>query len=86
MSPTPCVVLLEQRRELRARRRRVEDALVEQLVEQQRLLGDLPRQPRAVGDELEQPIERGRILVQQGEIGAAPADGAKYGQHALETL
>ena len=77
---------LEQGRELVARRRRIEDAVVEQLVEQQRLLGDLPRQPRAVGDEPEQPIERGRILVQQREIRAAPADGAKHRQHALETL
>ena len=77
---------LEQRRELLARRRRLEDASVEQLVEQHRLLGDLAREPRAVRDELEQPLERCRILVEQREVGAAPADGTIHGQDALEAL
>ena len=75
---------LEQRGELRARRRRIEDAVVEQLVEQQRLLGDLPREPRAARDERQQPIESGRILVEQREIGAAPPHGAKYRYDTLE--
>ena len=44
---------VEQRRQLVARRRRVEDAVVEQLIEQQRLLGDLSREQRAVDDELQ---------------------------------
>ena len=64
---------LEQRCELFARWRRLEHTRIEQLVEQQRLLRDLAREPGASGDEREQPIERGRVLVQQREIRAAPA-------------
>src|SRR5690606_40819060 len=66
----------EQRLELLTRRRRVEDPRVEQLVEQQRMLGELAREPRAARGEVDEALERAGVLVQQREISAAPADGA----------
>ena len=76
---------LEQLGELLARRRRVEHPGVEQLVEQHWVLGDLAREPRALTDEVEQALERRGILVEEREIGAAPADRPIHGQHALES-
>ena len=75
---------LEQCRELGARGRRVEHALVQQFVEQQRLLGELPRKPRAVDDEFQQPLECGGVLVQKREVRAAATHRAEYRQNPLE--
>ena len=60
--------------ELRPIGQRLEDARVEQFVEQERMCGDLPCQVVAHAAGLHQPLERLGVLVEEREIGGTPAD------------
>ena len=66
------------------RRRRVEQPLVEQFVEQQRKRRDLVRQELRMRAELEQPFARHRVLVEQREVNGAAADAFDHVQHASQ--
>ena len=63
--------------QLLARRRRLEQSRIEQLVQQQGVFGDLPAQQRARTCEIQQLLQRSGILIEQRQIGAAPADRAQ---------
>ena len=70
--------------ELPAIRQPLEHALVEQLVEQERMRRDLPRQRLAHAAGAREPAECRRILVEEREVGGAPADRLDDAQHAGE--
>ncbi|GIX37808.1 MAG: hypothetical protein KatS3mg127_1047 [Silanimonas sp.] len=57
-------------------------AHVEQLVEQLRLLGEALGEQGAVGTDRGQPLQRRRLLGQQGKVTAAPPDRAEQGDGA----
>ena len=61
-------------RQVGARRRRSKQPLVDQLIEQQRVRGDLRGEEVAVTAQLDEPRARRRVLVQQREVGRARAD------------
>ena len=80
-------VLATQRqilRELRARRRLLDQALVDQLIEQQRMRGDLVGEKLALLAQRDQPAQRRRVLVQQREIDGAAADHLEDFQDARQ--
>ena len=70
------------RGELLARRDRIDQTLVEQLIEQQRKRGDLLRQETGLRAEIDQPRERERVLVEQREVDRPAADPLQHVQHA----
>ena len=75
-------------RELRAPRvpvgRREQHARVEQLVEQQRVPRQVIGRPARRAHQLREARQHGRVLDQQGEIGAAPADRLEQVEQTLE--
>ena len=70
------------RREFLARRDRIDQPRVEQLVEQQRKGRDLLGQETGLRAEIDQPRERERVLVEQREIHGPAADALQHVQHA----
>jgi hypothetical protein len=69
---------------LRAVRQRIQDARVEQLVEEQRVRRDLAREVVAEAADADQPLERRDVLVEEREIGRAAADRLDDAQEARE--
>ena len=66
------------------RRRRVEQPLIEQFVEQQRERRDLVGQELRMRAQLEQPFARHCVFVEQREVHRATADTLDHVQHARE--
>ncbi len=62
----------------------VQRAHVEQFVEEDRVLGEVLRHPRTRAHHCRELLERPRVLFEQGEVGAAPADRIQQVEHALE--
>jgi hypothetical protein len=56
---------------------------VDQFIQQQRKVGDLPRQKTADRAYLDQAVQRRRLLLEQSQVRGAGADRLQHPQHAL---
>ena len=70
--------------ELGPRRRRIEEPVVEQLIEQERERGDLVGEELRVRAQFDEAPAHHRVLVEQGEIDGTAADALRDVQHAPE--
>ena len=77
----PGQAMLELECERRAIRRLLEQAIVEEFVDQQRMRGDLVHQQVAMRRQRDESSARSRVMAQQREIRRAPPDRLEHAQY-----